>query len=47
MFGPDCSGEKLRFICEGSFVPQRDHRIDAHGAARGQVSSHKTDRDHY
>jgi hypothetical protein len=28
-------------------VTQGDHGIDAHGAARGQVGSNQTDRDHY
>ncbi len=31
----------------GSFIPKGDHGIDAHGAARGQVSSKQTDHDHY
>jgi hypothetical protein len=47
MFAQDCSEEALRAICDGLFIPQRHHRIDAHGAARGQVSSNQTDRDHY
>jgi hypothetical protein len=29
------------------FVPQRDQGIDAHGAARGEVSGNQTNRDHY
>jgi hypothetical protein len=31
----------------GLLVSQRDHGVDAHGAARGQISSNQTDRDHY
>ncbi len=47
MFAQDCSKEELRAICDGLFIPQRRHGIDAHGSARGQVSSNQTDRDHY
>src|SRR5260370_344453 len=47
MFAQDFSEEELRTICEGLFVSQRDHGVYAHGAARGQVSSNQTDRDHY
>jgi hypothetical protein len=47
MFAQDCSEEELRAICDGLFIPQRHHGIDAHGAARRQVSSNQTDRDHY
>src|SRR5258706_11724489 len=47
MFAQDCSQEELRAICDGLFIPQRHDGIDAHGAARGQVSSNQTDRDHY
>src|SRR5580658_9081801 len=47
IFAQHCSEEELRVIGEGSFVPQSDHGIDAHGAARGQISSNQTDRGHY
>ena len=47
MFAQECSEEDLRVIGEGSFVPQRDHGVYAHGAARGQIRSNQTDRDHY
>src|SRR5882762_4819740 len=47
MFAQDRSDEELRAICDGLFIPQSDHGVNAHGAARGQVSSNQTDRDHY
>jgi hypothetical protein len=37
----------LRATCDGLFLPRRDHGIDTHGLARGQVSGNQTDRDHY
>jgi len=46
MFAQDPE-EELRAICDGLFIPQSDHGVNAHGAARGQVSSNQTDRDHY
>jgi hypothetical protein len=36
-----------RLFAKNLFVSKRDHGIYAHGAARGQVSSNQTDRDHY
>ena len=38
MLAKDCSEEELRSICDGLFIPQRHHGIDAHGAARGDVA---------
>src|SRR5258705_9096999 len=39
--------EELRATSNGLLIPQSDHGVNAHGAARGQVSSNQTDRDHY
>src|SRR6267378_947322 len=41
MFAQDPE-EELRAICDGLFIPQRDHGVNAHGPARGQVSSNQT-----
>jgi hypothetical protein len=35
----DCSEEELRAVCKELFIPQRDHGIDAHGAARRDIAS--------
>jgi hypothetical protein len=39
MFAQDCSEEELRAICKELFIPQSDHGIDAHGAARRDIAS--------
>jgi hypothetical protein len=43
MFAQDCSEEELRAICEGLFVFQGNHGIDAHGQPRRNVTSHERD----
>jgi hypothetical protein len=39
MFAQDCSEEELRAVCKELFIPQRDHGIDVHGAARRDIAS--------
>jgi hypothetical protein len=41
MFAQDCSEEELRAVCKELFIPQCDHGIDAHGAARRDIASHE------
>jgi hypothetical protein len=39
MFAQGCSEEELRAVCKELFIPQRDHGIDVHGAARRDIAS--------
>jgi hypothetical protein len=43
MFAQDRSEEELRGVCKELFIPQRDHGIDAHGAARRDIASRECD----
>jgi hypothetical protein len=43
MFAQDCSKEELRAVCKELFIPQRDHGIEAHGAARRDIASRECD----
>ena len=42
-FAQDCSEEELRAVCKELFISQRDHGIDAHGAARRDIASRECD----
>ena len=37
------SEEELPAVCKELFIPQRDHGIDAHGAARRDIVSRECD----
>jgi hypothetical protein len=43
MFAQNRSEEELRAVCKELFIPQRDHGIDAHGAARRDIASRECD----
>src|SRR5882762_3754554 len=48
MFAQGSSEEKLCVICEGLFVPQRDHGIHTGGAACGNVAGRqRSKREHH
>jgi len=43
LFAQDCCEKELPAICEGLFVPQGDHGINAHRAACGDIAREKRD----
>ena len=48
MFAQGSSEEELCIICEGLFVPQRDHGIHTGGAACGNVAGRqRSKREHH
>ena len=44
MINPAYSTAVIPAVIGGSFVPQGDHRVDAHGAAGGEIARHQGDR---